>query len=69
MDTKNTKNVISNCCKNGSEAIHYFQNRKEYCLRYEGEEWWIIICYCPWCGKKLDKLPMYDDKTLEMDKF
>jgi len=54
------KQSISNCCKNGSEVIFYFQKRKEYYLQYAGQDWWVIINYCPWCGKKLD-----GDKTQE----
>jgi len=57
------------CCKEGSYAIKYMQKRKEYCLSYETEDWWTIICYCPWCGKQLDTSVVDYDTTLEMDKL
>jgi hypothetical protein len=66
---KKQKNIASNCCKDGKQVIYFFEKRKEYYLQYEGQDWWAIIKFCPWCGKKLDILSMFDDKTLEMDKF
>ncbi len=51
---KKQKNVVSNCCEDGKQVIHFFEKRKEYYLQYEGQDWWAIIKYCPWCGKRLD---------------
>lgn len=51
---KKQKNIISSCCADGKQAIYFFENRKEYYLQYNRQDWWAIIKYCPWCGKKLD---------------
>lgn len=45
------------------------RKRKEFCLQFEGEEWWAIIKYCPWCGKHLDTHVVDYDTTLEMEKI
>lgn len=55
------------CCKDSKSAIHYMQKRKEFCLKFEGEDWWAIIKYCPWCGKELDTFSVDYDTTQEMD--
>ena len=56
------------CCKDGKEVVRYMRKRKEFCLSFEGEDWWAIIQYCPWCGTKLDTFHVDYDTTLEMDK-
>lgn len=55
------------CCKDAKSAVYYMRKRKEFCLQFEGEEWWAIIKYCPWCGKHLDTFSVDYDTTQEMD--
>ena len=65
MIKEKIKDPVSNCCSQGKEAIYYFKNRKEYYLAYEGEDWWIITKYCPWCGKRLDVEKTEEFKSYE----
>lgn len=66
---KKQKNITSNCCADGKQVIYFFENRKEYYLQYNGQDWWAIIKYCPWCGKHLDTFSVDYDTTQEMDKL
>jgi hypothetical protein len=64
--TINKTNV--KCCEKGNQALHYLHKRKEFMIMYEGEEWWIIVDFCPWCGVKLDTWHVDYDKTERFEK-
>jgi hypothetical protein len=38
-------------------------------IMYEGEEWWIIVDFCPWCGVKLDTWHVDYDRTERFEKI